>query len=545
MTDIPEVIRDILAKRGVSPEEMVTFLYPDYETDVGDPWLLTDMKAAIDRIERAARMGERVAVYGDYDIDGITASAVMLESLKEIGIEGRSYIPDRFEEGYGINVEALKKLREAGTDLVISVDCGITSVEEAKWASENGLDLIITDHHTVPEVIPEAIAVINPKRPGDKYSFQELAGVGVAFKVAQALQSRTGRPGAGQEKWLLDLVALGTVCDLVPLIGENRVLTSYGLKVMRKTRRIGLLSLAAVSNVNIRETASEHLGFRFGPRMNAAGRLDNAACSLELVRTTDKSRADEIAAQLEDYNLQRRETQEKIFNEADRMARELERDPVLVLASPGWSHGVVGIVASKLVEKWHKPVLVAQTMDEITKGSGRSVAGFNLTGALRANEGILSKFGGHYFAAGFTVPTKNLDDLRKGLNKSWESREDVGDGEAREADITAVDFEGLDISLLDTIALLEPFGHSNRRPVFELKHVTVVEMSTVGSGGKHLKAILQDVTGRRLGAIGFGIAGQYKGIKMGQRLTAKGELNKNDFLGRVTPQLVISEFVDE
>ncbi|MEO7617231.1 MAG: DHH family phosphoesterase, partial [Candidatus Saccharibacteria bacterium] len=271
---IPEVIAKVLESRGMGRDEMVTFLYPQYERDMHDPYLMLDMNLAVDRIGIARDKGERVAIYGDYDIDGITASAVMLESLGALGIIAESYIPDRFEEGYGINQEALASLKDRGFDLVISVDCGITSVKEAAWAKEHGLDLIITDHHSVPEIIPEAIAVINPNRPGDPYPFKALAGVGVAFKLMQALQTRFGLPVCGQEKWMLDLVALGTVCDVVPLVGENRVLASFGLKVMRQTRRVGLRELALVGRTTPAELTSYHLGFVLGPRMHAAGRLE-------------------------------------------------------------------------------------------------------------------------------------------------------------------------------------------------------------------------------------------------------------------------------
>lgn len=542
---VPQVVREILEKRKMPPEEMAAFVYPDYALDLHDPYLLTDMRKAIDRILIAAQNQEKVVVYGDYDIDGITASGVMIEALRAVGIDATSYIPDRFEEGYGINEAALAALKDGGVDLVISVDCGITSVAEAKWAQENGLDLIVTDHHTVPEVIPEAVAVINPKRPGDKYPFKELAGVGVAFKLAQALQQTTGKPEIGQEKWLLDLVALGTVCDLVPLVGENRVFVTYGLKVLRRTRRVGLKSLAAVSKITTAEVTAEHLGFRFGPRMNAAGRLDNAACALELVMTPDETRADEIADQLEGLNQQRKADQEKIFREADAMAEEAGEEPVLVLASPEWSHGVVGIVASKLVEKWQKPVLVAQILGESAKGSGRSVPGFNLTEALRQNESLLERFGGHYYAAGYTVKTQNLDELREGLIRAWEGRAQTETTAELEPEIALGSVESVGVELIDEIELLAPFGHGNRRPVVEISGLNVAEARPVGATKTHLKLAFTDKAGRKIDGIGFGMAPSHEGLMEGQILTAKGELNKNEYLGHVRPQLIVTELVYE
>ncbi|HSH31402.1 MAG TPA: DHH family phosphoesterase, partial [Candidatus Saccharimonadales bacterium] len=266
---VQAIVREILAKRGYGEAaEAERFLHPDYDRHLHDPFLLTDMEPAVARIMAAVEQKQKIIIYGDYDIDGITASAVMLETIASLGGGATSYIPDRFEEGYGINLDALKKLKAAGADLVISVDCGITSVTEADWARRHGLDLVITDHHAVPAVIPEAVAVINPKRPGDNYPFKDLAGVGVAFKLAQALQQRSGQPAPGHEKWLLDLVALGTVCDVVTLVGENRVLAKYGLMVMNRTRRVGLRALARVASVSLGDISSYHLGFIFGPRLN-------------------------------------------------------------------------------------------------------------------------------------------------------------------------------------------------------------------------------------------------------------------------------------
>ncbi len=539
---VPEVVARILAGRGIAPEQMRAFLYPDYETGLHDPFLLTDMEAAVTRIVAAAEAGERVVVYGDYDIDGITASAVMLEGLAALGVAAMSYIPDRFEEGYGINQEALERLRADGASLVISVDCGITSAGEAAWAREHGLDLIITDHHAVPAVIPEAVAVINPKRPEDAYPFKDLAGVGVAFKVVQALAARTGKLGAGQEKWLLDLVALGTVCDVVSLTDENRVLVHFGLRVMRQTRRVGLRALAAVGGVDIAQITAHHLGYVLGPRMNAAGRLEHAARSLELMLTSDSTRVGRIADELDVLNRQRRADQEAIFAAADEMAAGMADDRVLVVAAAGWSHGVVGIVASKLAEKWHKPTLVAQVMGESTKGSARSVGGFNMVEALRANADLFTKFGGHFFAAGYTLPTDRLDDLRQGLNGYFELTNAGDEPEpAKTPDVKLAGLGEVGWPLLAQLELLEPHGSGNPRPLLEVGGLAVDSLSKIGKEGKHLRLRLRDDAGRRLSAIGFGMVEKYPGLREGQALTAMGELNKNEFQGTNTLQLVLNE----
>ncbi len=545
--NIPEIVAEILTARGMTPEQMGVFLYPDYERDLHDPMLLSDMDRAVERILAGAKRKERVAIYGDYDIDGITASAVLMEGLSALGLEVSSYIPDRFEEGYGINQAALERLQLEGAQLVISVDCGITSASEARWAKENGLDLIITDHHAVPEEIPDAIAVINPKRPGDPYPFKDLAGVGVAFKLVQALQRAASVPEAGQEKWLLDLVAMGTICDVVPLVGENRALASYGLKVLRRTRRVGLRALAEVGGVQIGKLSSHEVGFVLGPRMNAAGRLEHAARSLELVMTGDAQRGREIAGELEELNRQRRADQAAILQMANEMAEEFRDDPVLVLAHAEWSHGVVGIVASKLAEKWHRPVLLAQILDDKVKGSARSVPGYNMVEALRSVAPLLSRFGGHYFAAGYTLDETKLDELRQGLNAYYLETMDMesGEDELVAPDIAWGDLAKVDGSLLEMLAILEPYGNSNPQPVVGLNDMKLTTVRKVGTQGQHLSLKMRDNEGKMMGAIGFGLVDKYPALHEGQTVAVTGKLNTNEFQGKSSVQMVLLEITHE
>jgi single-stranded-DNA-specific exonuclease len=545
LREVPELVGRILAGRGMAAEEMKRFLWPEYARDMNDPFLMTDMAAAVERIGLAAERGEQVVIYGDYDIDGITASAVMIEGLRALGLEAESYIPDRFEEGYGINLEALQGLKARGVNLVVSVDCGITSVAEAAWARDNGLDLVITDHHAVPEVIPEAIAAVNPKRPGDAYPFKELCGAGVAFKLVQALQVRTGKPAAGQEKWLLDLVALGTVCDVVPLVGENRMLAAYGLKVMRKTRREGLRALAEVAGVRIEQITSENLGFALGPRMNAAGRLEHARHSLELMLTQDPMRAAEIARELDDLNRKRRATQEAIYEAADKLAEGYSGDGVLVLADKDWSQGVVGIVASKLMEKWQKPVLIAQVLGEYAKGSARSVKGYSIVEALRANSGLLERFGGHVFAAGFTLKTDRLEEFRAGINEHFAGQAELIEAAAEEekADLEMDDLDPVDWGLLAELDLLEPFGSGNSRPLIEVRGLRVNRLSRVGAEGKHLRLGLVDARGKHLACIGFGLGTRYNELSEQDVVGVRGSLNKNVYQENTSLQLMVKEIL--
>jgi single-stranded-DNA-specific exonuclease len=538
---IPEMVARILRARGMAAEQMAVFLYPDYDRDRHDPALLTDMNPAVARLELAVERGEQVAVYGDYDIDGITATALMAECLESAGLKVRTYIPDRFEEGYGINQAALERLQSEGASLVVSVDCGITSVKEAEWARRHGLDLIITDHHSVPEVIPEAVAVINPKRPGDLYPFKELAGVGVAFKLAMALQQRLGRPAVGQEKWWLDLVALGTVCDVVDLTGENRMLVSYGLKVLRRSRRPGVRALALVGGVDPAALTARQLGFVLGPRMNAAGRLEHAAASLELMLTKSEDRAMMLAGQLDELNRRRRDTQDVVLAAANNQAAGFGQEPVLVLADADWSQGVAGIVAARMVEQWGKPVLVGQILGDSAKGSARSVPGFNMVEALRWNSALLTKFGGHYHAAGFTLPASNLGDLRQGMNNYYREQADVQRQAEVKADVALPDLSRLNLELAADLERLEPLGRGNPAPNFELAGLRVADVSRVGKDGQHLRLDLADGAGRRLGAIGFGRARDHQALDKGQNVTATGILNKNEFRGATSLQLVIDK----
>jgi single-stranded-DNA-specific exonuclease len=535
------IIKAILEKRGYKDDASIeAFLNPNYAEDLHDPYLLTDMENAVVRIQEAVAAKEKIVIYGDYDIDGITASTVMLETMRNLGHEATSYIPDRFEEGYGINLDALKKLKKEGTQLVITVDCGITSAKEIEWANKNGLDIIITDHHAVPEVIPAAIACINPKRPNDKYPFKDLAGVGVAVKVAQALQERTGKPEAGHEKWLLDMVALGTVCDVVTLVGENRVLAKYGLLVLNKTRRAGIKALAAVAGVSLGEITSYTLGYVFGPRMNAAGRLEHAAQSLELMLTDNMDRAVEIANDLEHLNQQRRSDQDKIFKEASVMAEEYINDPVLVLAKEDWSHGIVGIVASKLVERWRKPTLVAQIMGETTKGSARSLGRFNIVEALRTQPELFKKFGGHHYAAGYTLETTRIDELRQMLNEYHRSLKLSNDAmPSIEAEVELDDLAVVDWDLLTAVGQLEPFGNANPKPRFLGKKLRIANLQHVGVNKNHLKLAFIDAAGRPIEAIGFDLATKHPNLQPGQTADVVFQISRNDFNGRSSLQLMV------
>ncbi|HVE81009.1 MAG TPA: single-stranded-DNA-specific exonuclease RecJ [Candidatus Dormibacteraeota bacterium] len=538
---LPPVVRALLAKRGYESDEAISaFLNPKYEGNLADPYLMKDMKKAIDRLLVAKKRSETVAVYGDYDIDGVAATALILEVLEANNIDAFAYIPDRYEEGYGLNTEALGAIKKRGASLVVTVDCGITSADEVAWANKKGLDVIITDHHEVPEVVPEAVAVVNPRQPSDKYPYKELAGVGVAFAVARALQQATGQPAEGQEKWLLDLVALGTVCDVMPLTGENRIMAKFGLLVLSKTKRVGLVALAQSAGLVLTDVRPYHLGFVIGPRLNAAGRLEHAAHSLDLIATKDPVLAQKLAYSLEELNHKRRIEQSRITAEADAAAQEFSEDPILVLADPSWSHGVVGIVASKLAEKWQKPTLILQVLGDLAKGSGRSANGYNLIDGLQSAQDIFEKLGGHHFAAGFTLPAARINDLRQLLAAHYRQVESTLPPPAnREADLQLEDISEVNWQLYDALQALEPYGHGNPQPVLGIDGAKIIDVTVIGQKKEHLKLRITGKSGSIYEALAFNQAEKYAHLRSGQLVNITFFIEKNQYNERSQLQLVL------
>lgn len=509
----------LLAVRGLSdPAVRQDFFMPNYDA-AHDPFLLPDMLPAVERLMQAHERHERIVIYGDYDIDGLTATTVLLDAFEQFGFSDvQAFIPNRFVEGYGLTMEAVDRIIDTmQAQLIVTVDCGSLSEAEIVHANERGVDIIVTDHHNVAPVQPPAVGVINPKRllqdypdeyhefilkpdssyQGKLYPFLDLAGVGVAFKLVQALQTRLPGLPAGQEKWLLDLVALGTVCDIVTLRDENRTNVFWGLKVLAKTRRLGLKALMAVSGVRQEQVKARDLGFGLGPRMNAAGRLDTAEHALAMLRATNKTTALEAARQLDEFNAMRRSQQDAIFKEAVRQAEQYQDDPVLVLSGRGWNHGIIGIVAAKIVEKYHKPTYVLEEMEFEAKGSARSFGDFSVADAIRASDDIITKGGGHKLAAGVTLPTAAIPAFRQRVNQFYQSlqlqdqaalllpREDVT---AQLGEVTA--------ELVADITRMEPFGPGNPQPVLRSNHLSVEQVRRMGSEGQHVKLTLRDETGQ-------------------------------------------------
>lgn len=548
------LFEEILAARGLTDEVRNVFLSPDYEKR-HDPFLLPDMAAAVDRLVRARHDQERITIYGDYDIDGLTATTVLLDAFTSFGFDHvDTFIPNRFVEGYGLTIDAVEKIAARGAQLIVTVDCGSLSEKEIIRANELGLDVIVTDHHNVALVQPPAVAVINPKRilaeypdefdkqlqlksgsalRGKVYPFLDLPGVGVAFKLVQALQTRLEGIDSGQEKWLLDLVALGTVCDVVMLVDENRMHVYWGLKVLAKTRRHGLKALMAVAAVEPGQVSARSLGFGLGPRMNAAGRLDTAVHALEMLCAADPLLALERAQLLDDMNKTRRTEQDKIFKAAIEQAEQYKNDPVLVVSHPDWNHGIIGIVAAKLLEKFQKPTYVLQEMGEETKGSARSYGDFSAADAIRASDDIITKGGGHKLAAGVTLPTKNIDLFRKRVNEFYRTKKLFNQAHLLlpKEDISVEHLAELNEELLAQISLLEPFGSGNPEPVIKVGRLMVVNVRRMGVDGQHAKLELQDVMKRSLQFLAFNAPDHFF-VGLGEEVTVWFQPTINEWQGR-------------
>lgn len=545
MDNLHPIITQILSNRGYKTTAQInTFLNPSYDEHLHDPFLLKDMDKAVARIKIALEKKENIVIYGDYDIDGLTATTLLMDYFGKLGARVTGYIPDRFEEGYGVNVDALKKLKKEGADLIITVDCGSKSIDALKWAYKNKLDVVVTDHHEVGDELPSAIALVNHKQHDDTYPFKDLAGCGVAFKLVQALQvtlPKKHRLSEGSEKWLLDLVAMGTVCDVVSLNGENRVLVKYGLQVLRKTPRLGIRALAAVGSIKISELDTYHLGYVLGPRLNAAGRMEHAQKGLDLLNTTNKDEAIKLAQYLDGLNTARRAEQDKIYRAAASQADEHQNDSVLVLADKDWSHGVVGIVASKLVEKFKKPTLLLQIMGDDAKGSARSFGDFNIVAALDYAKDILEKYGGHFFAAGCTLKAKNIDSLRLKLNDFYKMQKLANQTNKFEPkhDAEIDSLQSIDDDLHEQLRLLSPFGMENNPPLLLVQNVSIAEVRLVGDEGKHLKLNLSGGSGKSIDGIGFGLGDQHKSLCQNTKVKVWAELQENTYNGNRNLQLII------
>ena len=501
------LFEQILTARGLTTRAArQAFLQPDYMAVKHDPFLLPDMKKAVARLKQAREQGEKIVIYGDYDIDGLSATALLLDAFGKFGFEDvDAFIPNRFVEGYGMTMGAVDKVRDMGADLIVTVDTGSLCHAEIAYAASLGIDTVVTDHHNVAETPPPSVAAVNPKFPGHTYPFRDLCGAGVAFKLVQALQTELDELPDGYEKWLLDLVALGTVCDIVTLADENRANVYWGLEVLKKQQRPGLKALMAVAGIEPEQVNARHLGFGLGPRMNAAGRLETAQHALDMLVAHDGLAALEASEKLEELNVKRRGIQDAIFEEACEQAEELADDRVLVVSSDGWNHGVIGIVASKLVEKYKKPVFIIGERGEEATGSARSFGDFSAADAVRAADDIIIKGGGHGAAAGVTLETEKIGDFRRRVNEFYDSLQLTNQERylLPRADVEIDDFSEITEELIENLAKMEPFGNGNPEPVLKIARASVLSMRRMGTDGQHVKLALRDKNGTVLQMLAF------------------------------------------
>lgn len=551
--EYPGIIVDLLYHRvGKNKRAVKEFFCSDFQKDLHDPFAFRDMKKAVRRIQKAVKSKEKIAIFGDYDVDGVTSVTILYDTIRQLGAAPKVYIPDRSREGYGMNVSAVEYLKSLGVGLIITVDCGIRDNQEVEKAAELGMDVIVTDHHLPGKVIPPAYATINCHLKKERYPFKELSGAGVAYKLACALvQLAPNRDGLGKaprgtfkkgfEKWLLDLVALGTIADMVPLIGENRTLVKYGLIVLGKTQRVGIRSLFSSARLPLKTDVAPdttQISFQIAPRLNAAGRMDHANASFELLKTGDPAEAQSIATGLESKNSRRQRLTDKIVKEIE--ARVNEKIKVIFLGDRDWPIGVAGLAAGKICEKYARPAFIYNIEKNECRGSIRSISKFKVVRVLEKCRDLLTEYGGHDYAGGFTFPLKNQKKLLKRLESladkmlkyedlAWETRID---GRISLADVNW--------DLLKEIRRMEPFGVGNSTPLFLAEKVALANCSTVGNGNKHLKMWFRngDVN---IESIAFGKGEKYCNLKFPVLLDIVFEISSDEWNGQKKLQLIVRD----
>ena len=519
------IFKQLLADRGLDK----SFLHPKYE-ELFDPFLMQGMTKAVDRIEQARDSGEKIIIYGDYDADGVTSSSVCKTALEYFGCNSvEIMLPNRFTDGYGLNEPAIEEIAKRGAKLVITVDCGSGSGEVIAKLRERKIDTVVTDHHEIPKVPEKAVAVINPKRHGEKYGLN-MAGVGVAFTLARALNMRkNGGKCDGQEKWLLDMVAVGTVCDSMVLRGENRIMVYYGMVVLAKTRRKGLQELAKVAKCKLDQINTHAIGFQLGPRINASGRMKSADLALELMNADSRAEAIRLAGELDELNKERREAQDKAVKEVDGSFGD---EPVIV-AKGKWHEGIVGIVAGRLTEIYKRPAFaLTELEDGILKGSGRSFGDFSLAEALQnCPEGLLLSGGGHAGACGLSIKAKDFEKFKKHMSEYYLSL-NLKDQEkylCSKSDVVLKDLSEMTVELYDEICQLEPFGTGNEEPIFEFTGQVSGKRILKE---KHLSLTLSDGE-REMKMVSFYAPEEQKAVETGDRMKVQFTLSKNEWGGNI------------
>ncbi len=526
----------ILSNRNILGKEMDyndirKFLNPT-RNDFYDPFLLPDMEKAIDRIEEAITKNEKILIYGDYDADGITSTTLLTKFFKDIGINVENYIPNRLTEGYGLNNKAIDKIKEKETKLIITVDCGITSIKEIEYAKKLGIDVIITDHHEPSEEIPKAIAIIDAKRKNNKYPFNQLAGCGIAFKLTQALSIKRN---LNENIYLknLDIVAIGTISDLVPIVDENRVIVKLGLMLLKQTKNIGLKLLLKKSQ--IKEIDSTSISFGITPRINAAGRLGNQYDSLELFITENYEKAENLAEKLNSYNLERQKIGNKIYEEALLQLKDKENN-CIILGKENWHHGIIGIVSSKITEKFYKPSILVCFEGEKAIGSGRSIEGFDLYKAISSSKQYLSAFGGHTMACGLSLLKKDFEKFKSSVEKYTNEKLDLSKQEQKIIIDYIIKDDDLEIDKIKELSILKPYGEQNPEPIIMYQNLEIIGIRTL-SENKHIKLLLKNKDNVKIDVIGFNLGELAEIYKIGDKINIIGNIEINTFNGKDTIQI--------
>ena len=532
--NISEMLAKLILAREIEDVDM--FLNGTLE-DLKDPYKMKDMKKFVERIDKAKENNEKICIYGDYDVDGITTITVMYKFLTNLGLDVIYYLPDRLMEGYGVNTGALDKIKNEGVKLVITVDCGITAVEEVNYAKSIGLDMCITDHHECSDKLPEAICIVNPKQKDDE-TFSMLAGVGVAFKCITALAQKYNMPKDSYLKYL-DIVALGTISDIVPLVDENRVISKFGLEMMKKTKNLGLKALLNI--INFKNIDSTMVSFGMAPRINACGRMGNAGVAVELLLEKDKIKADNLATKLNNQNTKRQQVEKKIFDAAEKMIQKnhLDLKNSIVLYNENWHNGVIGIVASRLVNMYYKPVILLTKENGVVRGSGRCPTGFSLYDTLTKCKESLIQFGGHELAAGLSIEEDKIKEFTDVFEKV------VTDGIVGEVkQIISVDerinYRDLNVNLLKDISTLKPYGQANREPLFLYKGLKVQSIRTIKED-KHLKLTLRDDK-YQIEALAFSQGNRRDELRLGDKIDVLCSVDINTYTTPRTIQLILQDF---
>ena len=537
--ELHPIVVELLHKRGLNTQEEIDeFLNPDYSEDIHDPYLFSDMKKATDRIYQSIKKKELITIFGDYDADGVSSAIILREVLLSLGAQVEVYLPHREKDGYGLSKKAVEEFKKNNTKVIITVDCGISSLQEIKEAQENKIDVIITDHHSIPEELPIAHSIIHPK-VDKQYPFKGLAGGGVAFKLAQGLlhSKKNKKVEKEQEKWLLDMVAIATVADMMPLLGENRTLLKYGLIVLQKTRRIGLQNLIKVCN--LKEINTRSIGFSIAPRINAAGRMDHANLAYYLLKEENKEKAYQLALELNNSNTERQKITETMFRQALALKLNLD-DKLLIFYNKEWLAGLTGLVASKLLRKYNRPCLVI-TENKETKdlvGSGRSIKEFNVTEVLGEVEDTLLRFGGHPQACGFSLKEENLEEFKERIIKITNHKlKDINPQSELDIELE-INFTDINWQLVELVNKFKPFGKDNEEPLLLSKDIIITNLKKVGQNEKHLKLELMK-DNKKINCIGFSLA--FKELKIGDQVNIVYNLSINEWNGNRQIQLIIKD----